>query len=144
MRTVVERLAAAICLTLCALAPSQALAGYREETHATSIEIAQLPRFCLAQFEVPGAGGDEFKISRDCGDFTNHYCPGLIYFIRGKMSGTKAKALPLIGIADNDVAYTERGIANYPRCPIREHVEATRAEINHLLRLWGRQPVGVK
>jgi hypothetical protein len=60
------------------------------------------------------------------------------------MSGTKAKALPLIGIADNDVAYTERGIANYPRCPIREHVEATRAEINHLLRLWGRQPVGVK
>ena len=143
MSTAVRRLVAAAFLAMYAFAPSPALAGYREETHATSIQITQLPTFCWAQFEVPNAKGDEFTI-RNCGPSANHYCPGLIYLIQGRSAGTKRKSLPLIQHADGDVAYTERGIADYPKCSIREHVEATRAEINHLLRLWGSKPVGAK
>ena len=125
------------------LVPSFALAGYREMMHATSVEIAQLPQFCWAQFEVPDAQGDEFKI-RDCGVFVNHYCPALISLIRGKNSAAKGKGPSLIRVADSDVAYTENGIAGYPRCPIREHVDATRAEINRLLRRYGSKPAAAK
>jgi hypothetical protein len=119
------------------------LAGYRENMHATAVEIAQLPLFCWKQFEVPNIQGDEFRI-RDCGDYINHYCPGLIYLIRGKSSAAKGKGFGEIQHADIEVAYTEHGIANYPQCSIREHVEATRAEINHLLRIHGSKPIGAK
>jgi len=125
------------------LVPPAALGGYREETHATSIEVARLPTFCWIQFEVPGAEGDDFRI-RDCGPSANHYCPGLIYLIRGKNTPPKKGALGFIKHADIDVAYTETGIANYPNCSIREHVQASRAEINHLLRIQGAKPVGAK
>jgi hypothetical protein len=37
-----------------------------------------------------------------------------------------------LGRADTDVGYTERGIANYPQCNIRDHVKATRMEIDRL------------
>ena len=142
-RIVVRRLVAAALLIPSIFVPSSALAGYREDMRATSIEIAQLPTFCWAQFEVPDAQGDEFKI-RGCGVAVNHYCPGLIYLIRGKHSGAKGKALPLIQHADLDVAYTERGIADAPKCSIREHVEATRAEVDHLLRIYGGKPARAK
>ncbi len=143
MRIVVRRLVAAGLLTAFTLVPSSALAGYREELHATSIEIAQLPKFCWAQFEVPGAKGDEFII-RDCGVFVNHYCPALIRFIRAKGPASKGRPLAALGHVDIDVATTESGIANYPKCSIREHVNATRAELNHLLRIYGGKPLGQK
>lgn len=143
MSTSVQRFAFATLLPICILAPGQALAGYREETHATSIEIAQLPQFCLAQFEVPGAEGNEFKIT-NCGWSMNHYCPGLIYFIRGRTSTNKAAAVSNLQHADVDVAYTERGMADYPNCPIRKHVQDTREELNRLLRLRGLKPMAGK
>jgi hypothetical protein len=139
MYKAILRLVAAALLIAPILVPSSALAGYREDMGVTSVEIAQLPTFCWAQFDVPDARGDEFKI-RDCGVAVNHYCPGLIYLIRGKRSGAKGKALPLIQHADLDVAYTERGIADAPKCSIREHVAATRAEVDHLLRIYGGKP----
>lgn len=141
MRIVVLRLVAAALLVSSILVPSSALAGYRENMSVTSVEIAQLPQFCWAQFEVPDAQGDEFKI-RDCGVFVNHYCPALISLIRGKRSAARGK--PLIGLADAGVAYTEKGIAGYPKCPIREHVDATRAEINRLLHMYGSKPARAK
>ena len=143
MRTVVRRFLAAALLIPFTLVASSALAGYLEELHATSIEIAQLPTFCWAQFEVPNAQGSEFTI-RDCGFATNHYCPGLIYLIRAKGPAAKGKPLQLLSVADVNTSYTERGIKDYPRCPIREHVEATRAEINHLLRIYGSKPAAAR
>jgi len=143
MRNAVRRLVAAALLIPSILVPSSALAGYREDMRATSIEIAQLPTFCWAQFEVPDAQGDEFKI-RGCGVGVNHYCPGLITLIRGKSSAARGKPLPLIRMADAEVAYTEKGISGYPNCPIRGHVEATRAEINRLLRMYGSKPAAAR
>jgi len=139
----VVRLLAAVLPIALALVPSAALAGYRDDMHVTSVEIALLPQFCWAQFEVPNTEGDDFRI-RDCGYAANHYCPGLIYLIRGKRPPAKQRPLPFIQHADVDVAYTERAIAGYPKCSIHEHVDATRAEINHLLRMYGGKPVGAK
>jgi hypothetical protein len=144
MRNVIPRLVAAALLIPSILVPSSALAGYRENMRATSVEIAQLPQFCWAQFEVPDAQGDEFKIPRACGDFTNHYCPALIALIRGKNWAARGKGPGLIRVADADITYTEKGIADYPKCPIREHVDATRAELNRLLRMYGIKPARAK
>jgi hypothetical protein len=126
-----------------AVFPPAALGGYRDDMHVTSIEMALLPQFCWRQFEVPDTQGEGFRI-RDCGVAANHYCPGLIYLIRGKRQTRKNNALPFIQRADTDVRYTERAIADSPNCSIRGHVDATRVEINHLLRMYGGKPVGAK
>ena len=139
MRPFIRRLFAAALIAPCILVTPAALGGYREDMHATPLEIARLPQFCWRQFDVADTYTDEFRI-RDCGPAANHYCPGLIYLIRGKGTGSKGRPLPLIEHADIDVRYTEGAIAAYPNCSIREHVEATRAEINHLLRIYGRTP----
>jgi hypothetical protein len=143
MRIVIRRLVAVALLIPYALVPPVALAGYREELRVTSVEIALLPTFCWAQFEVPDAKGDEFTI-RDCGPGANHYCPGLINLIRGKRLAAKDRPLSQIQAADANVRYTEKAIADYPKCSIREHVGATRAEVNHLLRIHGSKPIGAK
>jgi hypothetical protein len=134
-----RRLLAAVSLVPFIFASPAALGGYRENMGVTSVEIALLPQFCWAQFEVPNAEGDDFRI-RDCGPAANHYCPGLIYLIRAKRSAGRGKPLPLIQHASIDVAYTEDATAKYPKCSIREHITATRAEINQLLRIYGGKP----
>jgi len=139
----VVRLFAAVLPIALVLVPSAAVAGYRDDLHITSVEIALLPQFCWMQFEVPDARGDEFRI-RDCGVAANHYCPGLLYLVRAKRAAAKVRPLPLLQHADIDVNYTERAIADSPKCSIREHVDATRAEINHLLRMYGSKPVNAK
>ena len=138
-----RRLLATVLAIAFAVFPPAALGGYRDDMHVTSIEMALLPQFCWRQFEVPDTQGEEFRIL-DCGVAANHYCPGLIYLIRGKRQTKKNNALSLIQHADIDVRYTESGIAGSPNCSIREHVNKTREEINHLLRINGRQPVGAK
>jgi hypothetical protein len=138
-----RRLLAMVLAIAFAIFPPAALGGYRDDMHVTSIEMALMPQFCWRQFEVPDTQAEEFRI-RDCGVAANHYCPGLIYLIRGKRQTKKNNALPLIQHADIDVRYTESGIAGSPNCSIREHVDATRAEINHLLRMYGSKPVSAK
>lgn len=138
-----SRLLALVLAIAFAVFPPAALGGYREDMHVTSIEMALLPQFCWRQFEVPDTPGEEFRI-RDCGVAANHYCPGLIHLIRGKRQTKKNNALPLIQHADLDVRYTEGAIAGSPNCSIREHVDKTREEINHLLRMYGSKPVSAK
>jgi hypothetical protein len=103
----------------------------------TTIEIAQLPRFCWAQLQVPNVQGPEFSIV-DCGPGANHFCSGLMYMIRAKGHMTdKRGRLDLLARADGDVRYTERAIADYPKCSIRDSVAATRAELDNLMTIYG-------
>ncbi len=106
------------------------------QENITSVEIALLPQFCWAQLNVPDAKGDDFRI-RDCGPAANHYCSALIYIIRAKHTGKKPERLSYLGHADVDVKYTERAIADYPKCSISEHVAATRIDLNNLMTLYG-------
>jgi hypothetical protein len=135
MHTIIRPILAAAALI--AVAP----AAYGQTSmNVTPIEIAQLPRFCWAQLQVPNAQGDEFRIF-DCGPAANHYCSALIYMIRAKGHVNKQTRLGLLGHADVDVRYTEKAIADYPKCPIREHVAGTRVELNNLMTMFGaRRP----
>jgi hypothetical protein len=137
------------CVSLAlALASSSSLgapvgSNVTAETPASSIEIALLPTFCWEQYRVPGIQGDEFKM-RNCGPGINHYCPGLVGYNRGRSAPSKPRALYFLKGADGAIAYTERAIADYPNCSIREHVAATRAELNRLLRMYGAKPEGAR
>lgn len=126
-------LASTAIMLLLAAAP---LAWAQTSMHVTAIEIAELPRFCWAQLEVPNAKGDDFRII-DCGPAANHYCSGLIYMIRAKAHVKKVTRLALLGQADTDMRYTERAIADYPKCNIRDHVAASRAELESLMKIYG-------
>jgi hypothetical protein len=112
----------------------------RGQQNVTPVEIAQLPRFCWAQLQVPDAAGDDFRI-RDCGPAANHFCSALIYMIRAKANPKKQFKLDLLGRADTDVRYTEKAIADYPNCSIRDDVAGTRIQLNSLLNMYGvRRP----
>lgn len=133
MAKIVHRTLAPVAFALLAAAP---FARAQTSMHVTPIEIAELPRFCWAQLEVPNATGDDFRII-DCGPAANHYCSGLIYILRAKTHVKKGTRLALLGQADADIRYTERAIADYPKCNIREHVAASRAELESLMKIYG-------
>jgi hypothetical protein len=140
MKTFARRLLAVALLVPTVLNVPVVLAGYRDDQHVTSVELAQLPKFCWAQMEMPGAIGPGYSINRsECGYMDNHYCPGLVQLIRFKNSAKTSQYLPLLIGADNDVGYTEKGIKDFPQCSIRGHVAATRIEVNTLLSVYGKK-----
>jgi len=125
------------------LAAAHGAWGQTASLNATAMEIAQLPRFCWAQFQVPNADGPEFRMS-DCGPAANHYCGALIQVIRAKHTSNKSSRLDLLGHANADVSYTERGIQDYPRCSIRQDLAATKAEISSLIAIYGGKRPGAR
>ena len=129
MSTIIQLILAVAALI--ALAPDA-----RGQQNVNSVEIARLPRFCWAQLNVPDAVGDDFRI-RDCGPAANHFCSALIYMIRARGNVKKQARLDLLGHAHVDIRYTEKAIADYPKCSIREDVAGTRAQLNSLLTMYG-------
>jgi hypothetical protein len=105
----------------------------------TAVEVAQLPRFCWGQMNVPNAAGPQYNLG-GCGWGMNHYCPGLIKLIRAKTSVGKERSLPLLRAAAGDIRYTEQAIKGFPDCPIRSHVAASRAEVTKLMAAYGEKP----
>jgi hypothetical protein len=110
------------------------------QQYPTALELAQMPRFCYSQFQVPNATGREFRIE-DCGPGMNHYCSGLMYVIRAKaVVGNKKARMDLLGHAATDIQYTENAMKDYPQCPLREHVAASKAQVLDLQKIYGGQP----
>jgi hypothetical protein len=109
--------------------------------NASSMEIALIPHFCWGQFEVPNATGPEFNFppQSQCGPAMNHYCPGLLQLIRAKRASNKRDRFYNFGQADANIRYTENAIKDYPSCALREHVAASRAELNSLMTVFGYQ-----
>ena len=118
--------------------------AHGQSQEPTALELAQLPRFCYAQFKVPNATGDEFRI-RDCGYAANHYCYGLMYIIRAKAAvSNKRTRMGLLGSAAVNIDQTEQAIKDYPQCSIREHVAASKKQVLDLKKIYGGQPAGAK
>ena len=111
--------------------------GQMTDLHPTSVEIAQLPTFCWGQMGVPNASGPEFGSFENCGPGMNHYCAGLVHLVRSKRQPNKAARLGELGAADAEVRYTEKAIAGYPNCSVRENVAGARAQIDSLLTIYG-------
>jgi hypothetical protein len=135
MRVVIRRILWAVALVCLAGNAPAAFGGYGDGV--TAIEKAQLPRFCWKQMEIPNAEGPEFTIPASCGVGMNHYCGGLVYLIRAKSAAGKAKRLSLLGLADEGIRYTEQWMNKSPNCPIRGHLEASKAEVDNLRRIYG-------
>jgi len=106
------------------------------QQNITAVEIAQLPKPCWGQYQVPNVKGNEFAIL-DCGPAANHFCPALIYMLRARGNVKKQARLDLLGHADVDIRYTEKAIADYPNCSIREDVANARAQLNSLMNMYG-------
>ena len=110
----------------------------------SAVELTKLPKFCYGQARVPNATGEEFNLPPSCGPGTNHYCSGLIHLNRAKATGNRNKAVSELGQAEGDIRYTENWIKPYPNCPLRDHVAASRAEVNALLTANGVKPAAKK
>jgi hypothetical protein len=129
-------IATALAIVLAASPVSADWSGYGKNMKITPIEVAQLPQFCWKQMDSPFATGPAFTIPAECGVGMNHYCPGLLQFIRAKKELDTRKRLGLLGDAEQSIRYTLRAMQEHPKCPIRRHVEATQAEMSGLRKLW--------
>jgi hypothetical protein len=106
----------------------------------TAVEIAQLPQFCYGQMNVPNATGPQYSFPRQCGPGMNHYCPGLVHLIRAKKGANKGQAVQSLRKAETMTGYTQDWLKNFPECPLRDHVDATKVEVRNLLRMYGTEP----
>ena len=101
---------------------------------AAPTEVAQLPRYCWAQY-MDDVQGAQYSVPVSlCGWGMNHYCPGLVELIRAKKTfGGREKLKERLGYlatAKSSVVYTLRAMKDYPHCSIRADVEATDATID--------------
>jgi hypothetical protein len=128
-------------LAVAALMPLMLVASdaFAQGGGASAMEIAQLPRFCWGSLQVPNAVGPEFNFppQTQCGPAMNHYCPGLIQLIRAKHASKKADRFSNLWQADANIRYTENAIKDYPNCPVRDHIAASRADVNNLMTVYG-------
>lgn len=93
---------------------------------APASEVAQLPRFCWAQY-MANVEGPQYEIPRKtCGVFTNHYCPALLEVIRANKSfGNLGVRKQHLMVARKETLYTLFHMKEFPSCPIRSHAEST-------------------
>jgi hypothetical protein len=109
------------------------------EHKATSVEIAQLPPFCWAEY-IDGVSGYEYSVKRpDCGTGMNHYCPGLLDVVRAKRSAGQSvqKRIGLLKDARTKTEYTLRYMERNGKlatCSLRSHAEGTLLEIETMLK----------
>ena len=111
-----------------------------DKRKADAVIVAQLPRFCWAQY-MEGVSGLEYDIDpKSCGYGMNHYCPGVVALISAKRSfGDRNKRLSLLREAQTDTLYTLQAMKPYPGCFIRGHVEKTLNEVNGYLKGMGQK-----
>ena len=126
----------ALGLALLMLAACNAWGEKKSTGKPTNIELAQLPKFCYGRGWVPNADGPEFNMPPECGVGTNHYCSGLLHLVRAKSTTNKSTRRTELGLAENDIRYTEEWTAPYPSCSIREHIQASKAEVKRLIALY--------
>jgi len=101
---------------------------------ASAIEVAQLPKYCWAQYvDQAYAGHPQFSIPNVCGPYVNHFCPGLVGLMQASsathsMSGRRE----ILRIAAENIQYTLRYKGIQPPCPIYRDVKAAEARANSM------------
>lgn len=64
-----------------------------------------------------------------CGVGTNHFCGALINLMKARDETNAGKKGRLLKKAEKEILYTQRHIANHPRCPLHPEVEAALMEV---------------
>ena len=99
-----------------------AMAQARYKSKASAVEIAQLPKYCYAQY-VDGTQDDpKYATPATCGLAMNHLCPALVFLSRAqKANPNKAVRREDLRMAIQEIQYTLNHMA--PACPIRDDVD---------------------
>ncbi len=112
------------------LLPGVTHLSYAASYHAPLQQIMLLPQFCWGQYNDAFKGSQYVIPTSQCGWFINHYCPGLIQLQKSTdLSLSRNERRTALIHAEENTEYTLHGIANYPDCPIRAHVEKTYQDI---------------
>lgn len=121
---------AVLGLSLVVFGPAAHAQKYRGNTSAA--EIAQLPKYCYAQYVSEKLSKDPiYSLSPACGAFMNHLCPGLVALIRAKKPTAQGwQRGEAIAAARRDFAYTLDHMP--PSCSMRAEVEAYAQEADKL------------
>jgi hypothetical protein len=93
-----------------------------------------LPQFCWGQYNNSNLSGPQFNIT-GCGAGMNHYCPALLLYGRAIRNPNRGKRESELKTVLGEVEYTLRWMQDFPGCPIRGHVENTRARVRSDLNL---------
>ena len=133
------RSALATCLLslACALAPSTATAG---KYKASAIIIATLPQYCYAQY-IDGLEHDPRFQIRDCGAYSNHFCPGLVGIEQARKSKDPDEKKELLRMARENVNYwaNHSRVDDYPKCILRQEGEVKTRLIDQMINSIRRQ-----
>lgn len=138
MRTRAQRLlAAGLALGLSAAVAQAQAPAIPPKYKASAIEVAQLPRYCYAQY-VDGAFGNNpaYSIPHElCGYGMNHFCPALVYMIQASdFKRPRNERRGLAGSALHEINYTIQNMK--PGCHITADVykakERAQALVNML------------
>lgn len=120
-----------------ALASSPATAG---KYKASAIIIATLPQYCYAQY-IDGLEHDPRFQIRDCGSFSNHFCPGLVLIEQARKSKEPSEKKELLRMARENVNYwaNHSKVDDYPNCILRQEGEAKSQHIDQMINSIRRQ-----
>jgi len=80
--------------------------------------VAALPKICwwLYMDKVPNT--PEYNI-KDCGAYSNHYCPGIVHMKHAEREKTTGARLERLRRAKEDMEYTLHFTENIPECSVR-------------------------
>lgn len=120
----------AICsaLLLSMTVASAMAEGYRDQWHPTIMEISRLPNYCHGQFRPELRGTPGYKIV-NCGNYYNHFCPGLVMLNRASdLTKPKAVRRDILREARLEIGYI-RGFPLPQNCPILPDIEAAEARL---------------
>lgn len=118
-----------LAVTQLFLSNTQAAGKYAGKT--SPVEIAQLPKYCYAQYVDENLSGNPAYSIQGCGGSMNHFCPGLVKLIRARthqlpMNERRGNA----NMAVDDFKYTLREMT--PTCVIRADVLSALEQAKHL------------
>lgn len=97
-------------------------AQYRNSWQPTTLELTQLPPFCQGQFRPELTKDPAYRFPTECGEFFNHFCPGLVAMSRASDPAMlRADRKVMFSEFVDHLQYTVKHMR--PQCPMAPQVE---------------------
>lgn len=116
------------------LFPANTQAAGKYAAGTSAIEIAQLPKYCYAQYVDENLSNDPVYSIQGCGYAMNHFCPALVSLMRArKYNIPKSERIGYANQVIYEVKYTLRDMT--PTCSIRSDVLSAGEQAQNVLRM---------
>lgn len=126
------------CLTLLCLAlfvPSGAQAQRYRDKEFNALDLANLPKYCYAQYVDERLSKDPQHSIQGCGPFVNHFCPAVVSLNRASNpTRNKAERRRLVEFAIRETGYTLQHMPN--GCWLRADADAVMMRARQLEMLF--------